>query len=81
MYSEVLKGVKPKKDPEDTLLSEQQTCTGCVWRNEDGVTCSAFPEGIPLPILLGAFDHHVHYEDELVTDDGLVFLSEKDLAI
>lgn len=63
-----------KKEPVEAnpFVANPQTCTGCAWRR-DGLSCDAFPKGIPLPILLGIFDHNAHYEDDLVSDDGLTF--------
>ena len=72
MFANVLKAVKEV----NPLEANPITCTGCAWRNKDGVTCEAFPAGIPLPILLGIFDHHAHYEDEDVSDEGLTFYPE-----
>ena len=63
---------KPLTDP-STVEALPSLCQGCYWQNKGGVTCEAFPTGIPLPILLGNFDHHLHYEDENVSDDGITF--------
>lgn len=74
MYSAILKA--PKK-PDDfvPLTALTQTCTGCRWR-VDGVTCEAFPDGIPPAILLGVFDHHYHFEDVGYDDQGVTFSPE-----
>lgn len=69
MFASILK--KQKSEPSE-FSAEPQTCTGCLWRR-DGITCDAFPNGIPGPILFGVFDHTAHYEDEQATDDGLTF--------
>lgn len=69
MFSKIFKNAQ---DDHPYIESRPQTCTGCLWRR-DGVSCDAFPKGIPLPILLGQFDHHYHYEDENVSDDGVTF--------
>jgi|GEM_PF-4224343 len=50
-------------------------CFGCQWfHKEAGVTCDAFPKGIPLIILLGERDHSVPFSLDGVDDGGLVFL-------
>jgi hypothetical protein len=54
------------------ITAYKQTCDGCKWR-VDGITCDAFPEGIPTEILLGVFDHHAPYESEGLDDGGLQF--------
>lgn len=49
------------------------SCDGCLWAHKDDASvCDAFPDGIPLPILTGAYDHRHHYEDEETSDFGLV---------
>ena len=75
MFSTIL-----KQEPSDKveIVAHKQTCDGCLWR-KDGITCEAFPGGIPAPILLGVWDHHYHYESGPVNDNGIVF--EPDTSI
>lgn len=74
MFAAVLKA-EPVKDQDlpGNIQPITQTCTGCLWRRPDGVSCDAFPEGIPKPILLGAYDHTAYYDDGTVSDEGLTF--------
>ena len=46
-------------------------CYSCVHYNDDDddLTCGAFPDGIPEPILLSQFDHRYPYDG----DDGVLF--------
>jgi hypothetical protein len=67
-YASILKMEGP-----NPLEAVKQTCEGCMWNTTGGISCEAFPLGKPLAILVGAFDHHYHYEDDQVSDDGLVF--------
>ncbi len=55
------------------------SCTDCAWRRDGGVTCDAFPNGIPMPILLGVFDHKAPYAQDGDDDGGLTFTSIMDL--
>lgn len=55
------------------------SCTDCVWRREGGLTCDAFPDGIPEVILLGVFDHTNKYSVGAVSDDGLTKTTVEDL--
>ena len=74
MFATVLKA--PKK-PSDVIpiTANAQTCTGCRWRI-DGITCDAFPEGIPTAILVGAFDHTHHYKRDDGDDQGVTYQPE-----
>jgi hypothetical protein len=38
------------------------------------VTCEAFPEGIPLLILYGIFDHHHPFDMLEMDDNGLMYV-------
>jgi hypothetical protein len=43
-------------------------------RDEDGFTCAAFPQGIPMPIVNSVFDHHQPYPG----DHGIQFAPVKE---
>jgi hypothetical protein len=45
-------------DPDDLIVSQ---CVWCVHRSADGVSCQAFPEGIPVEILLNEHDHRTSF--------------------
>lgn len=45
-------------------------CNKCKHVNEDGMTCKAFPNGIPKEILNGDFKHRRPYEG----DNGIRFI-------
>ena len=49
-------------------------CNQCAHVRDDGLTCRAFPKGIPLGVLRGDFDHRQPYDDgEGTTDGGVLF--------
>lgn len=72
MFAQVLKAPAPD---EVKITAYKQTCDGCRWRI-DGITCDAFPDGIPAAILLGVFDHTHHYEGPDGDDNGITFATE-----
>ena len=63
----------PDNDPGIQEVTSQ--CQTCARRNPNMVTCQAFPDGIPLAIILGAYDHTNPYIIEGdVADKGLRYL-------
>ena len=51
-------------------------CTGCKFFDADAVetvVCSAFPDGIPVPILLSEVDHRRPYPG----DNGIQFVARR----
>lgn len=69
--------LKAEENPE--FSANAISCTNCAWRREGGITCDAFPNGIPGAILLGAFDHTAHYNDGVDNDEGLTFTHVDDI--
>lgn len=55
------------------------SCTDCLRRNTDGVTCEAFPGGIPILIMVGAIQHDTPYDLEGDGDGGLTRITESEL--
>ena len=65
-------------DPEDNdpgIQAVVSQCQSCERQNrKNPVVCEAFPDGIPMAILLGAYDHRNPYmENGEVADQGLRF--------
>jgi hypothetical protein len=75
-YAAVFKG-----DPEDTGESPKTQCTDCLWRHQGELTCDAFPKGIPIAILVGAYDHTAYYKDGPLTDGGLTYTPASSYAL
>jgi hypothetical protein len=79
MFSKVLKGAYgPGKDTtpeeEDTGRGITPPCQTCKWRNNDNpVLCKAFPNGIPIIILMGGHNHRTYYDVDGVSDHGIVY--------
>jgi len=48
-------------------------CEKCKHVSDDGDSCKAFPDGIPLSILIGEFDHRKPYK----SDNGIRFAAKK----
>ena len=44
-------------------------CNNCRHRFDDGITCEAFPEGIPMGVLTGQLDH----TKNISGDNGIKF--------
>lgn len=64
-----LKGIPSHFDDGDTGVSTTPECTLCKHLNKDTLACSAFPEGVPWKIYLGAVNHHL----PLPGDNGFQF--------
>lgn len=80
----MFQGILVKKEaslPDGPMGYEvKNQCSRCRWLDrENPVTCHAFPGGIPTVILLGDVDHSVPYNEEGVSDDGLVFSPLEDI--
>jgi len=49
-------------------------CWKCKHLNrEDPLTCVAFPDGIPLIILMGDYDHTIEFNEGGLSDEGVTF--------
>jgi hypothetical protein len=55
----------------------ENLCSSCIHRT-DATNCTAFPDGIPLAILLGAFDHTHPYDVGGVNDHGIQYQPTED---
>jgi len=55
------------------ITIDQGKCNKCVHVYANGITCAAFPDGIPSEILIGEFDHSSAYPD----DGGIRFKKRK----
>lgn len=51
------------------ITIDEGRCNSCGWVNDDGLTCKAFPQGIPEEILIGQVQHTGPYPG----DNGLRF--------
>lgn len=75
MFSKILKGSVPEGEGEFGGYEVKNQCQGCRWFHPwTGTSCDTFQKGIPLPILLGAFDHTVPWDPE--DDNELVFIAK-----
>lgn len=64
-----------KTDPEQGNIEViPQQCDTCEWKIVGTTRCLAFPKDIPVPILLGVYDHNAHYADETHDDMGTTYL-------
>lgn len=66
-------------DDDDPLIEEVESqCQNC--QHQTGpTTCVAFPEGIPLVIMLGVYDHSQPFiENGVEKDKGLRYLPKED---
>lgn len=61
------------------LVGVKNQCGKCI-HIIDGVSCGAFPNGIPAVILLGIYDHSIEYIDEErdIYDNGIRFEPRKE---
>lgn len=78
MYSKIFKTETTLEERmgTSTMSSVDNLCAKCQYLNRDtGASCSAFPEGIPLEIIMGEFDHTFEYEKDGVSDNGVTFSS------
>lgn len=64
---------------EESYEARAISCTDCVWRHHGGVTCDAFPSGIPTAILMGVFDHTNRYQTPDADDQGITRATVNDL--
>lgn len=53
-------------------------CDTCWWKHPGAVSCDAFPKGIPIPIILGVFDHRARYITREADDKGLTYKRNPD---
>lgn len=53
----------------DALVDMSIQCLACNNLNNNMTTCKAFPEGIPVKILIGKFDHTLPFKE----DNGIQF--------
>lgn len=68
LFAHIFKKDAPAVDDGyETMAAIKTLCQTCRWMRLDGVTCEAFPEGVPTVILAGIWDHHYTYGDEDLT--------------
>lgn len=72
-YFAILKANAVEKSP---FKANPSLCPTCLWRREGGVTCDAFPKGIPVNILMGNYDHRAPFDEDGVNDGGLTYTPE-----
>lgn len=74
MYSFVF---KEEQVPEEFGHEIKNLCSSCLHLNRNSPTrCAAFPEGIPLVILLGKFDHTVEFNFKDISDQGITYTED-----
>ena len=76
MYSLIFKNETTLEERMDTtaMAPVENLCAKCQYLNrETGASCSAFPDGIPLEIIMGDFDHTYEYDRDGVSDNGVTF--------
>ena len=84
MFKNLLKKADNPYTEEDKYGGHADTienaCYSCRWwHSEAPLVCEAFPEGIPMVILLGYLDHKVPFEDEdLVYEERSEVVAKKD---
>lgn len=76
MYSKVFKTDSTIEERMDSssMAQVENLCSKCQYLNRaTGTSCDAFPEGIPIEIILGEFDHTFEYDQGGVDDSGVTF--------
>jgi hypothetical protein len=53
-----------KEEESNTILGHTSQCDDCMYRKAGTVTCEAFPKGIPIAIITGAWDHRAEWEGD-----------------
>ena len=79
MFNKVLKDQVEALGSFNVRPVENQ-CGKCQWFNQENpLVCEAFPEGIPVIILLGEFDHRAPFNVDGLSDEGITFLERKEV--
>lgn len=69
------KNILVNKGEINTVEERKGQCSHCQRQNlHNPVTCEAFPQGIPLAIITGFYDHTVSYKEGDLDDHGLLFV-------
>lgn len=58
------------KDVDDTVVGITSQCDSCAYRILGTLECEAYPRGIPIAILVGAWDHTAEFPG----DEGLRYI-------
>ena len=75
MFTKILKaGDSKRMKANENGVFTTTLCSQCEHLNRNtGVTCKAFPDGIPVAIMLMKWDHHYPFDFDGVSDGGVVF--------